>query len=136
MFGISNSQYGVKFQWITNGETNKKLWENSVLPQGWEFGKTTSEEGTLNIREAIKTLYSDKLPDGRSKHAVKAATVSARVRSTPIAVVSPAGEELEFPSFEHAVKETGLSRWFLKKICEGKIEHYEGWSARYLPKEG
>jgi hypothetical protein len=105
------------------------------LPDGWEFGQTVSERGTLNKKEAVKKMCSDKLPDGRSKHSVKAGTASARKRSIPIAVVPPGGEELEFPSVQHASKETGLSGWFLRRICNGKIKHHEGWSARYLPKE-
>ena len=135
MSGRNNSQYGVQYQWITDGRINKKLWENSVLPDGWEFGQTASEKGTLNRKEAVKKLCSEKLPDGRSKHAVKAGTASASKRSIPIAVVAPGGEESEFPSVEHASKGTGLSGWFLKRICDGKIEHHKGWSARYLPKE-
>jgi hypothetical protein len=35
--GSDNSQYGT--MWITNGQENRKVKKNDVMPEGWEKGR-------------------------------------------------------------------------------------------------
>jgi hypothetical protein len=49
--GKGNSQYGTC--WITNGNENKKLEKNKIIPDGWKLGriinKPTSHSGRLHL---------------------------------------------------------------------------------------
>ena len=42
--GKKNSQYGLKFKWITNEISNKKLPLEKELPKGWKYGRCTKEK--------------------------------------------------------------------------------------------
>ena len=41
--GERNSQFGSC--WITNGEVNKKIKKNEIIPEGWKLGRTTKQSG-------------------------------------------------------------------------------------------
>ena len=106
MSGKNNSQYGIRYRWINNGDSNKKLQDGFPLPGGWEEGYIVSEEGLLKSKEAI-------------------------VKPIELTRITT-GEKFVFSSAAEAARGLDLRAESLSNACHGRQKTTKGYTARFL----
>jgi hypothetical protein len=109
--GKNNPMYGTF--WINNGSENRKVRDQSQIPDGWAKGRYFNDEQRKKFVSRSKVGKNNTNYDPTIRHWINIET----------------GEEISLPKYDFCQLKR-LNGKKIRAVVQGKIEHYQGWKLK------